>query len=40
VYCLGLCACGPALQIDEVTLHARVTPEKFDVLIDALEAGQ
>lgn len=40
VYCLGLCACGPSLQIDETTLHARVTPEKFDALIDALEAGQ
>ena len=37
VYCLGLCACGPSLQIDETTLHARVTPEKFDALIDALE---
>ncbi|MCX7165906.1 MAG: NAD(P)H-dependent oxidoreductase subunit E [Rhodocyclales bacterium] len=40
VYCLGLCAIGPALQIDETTLRARVTPEKFDALIDALEAGQ
>lgn len=40
VYCLGLCAIGPALQIDETTLHARVTPEKFDVLMDALEADQ
>ena len=38
VYCLGLCACGPSLQIDETTLHARVTPEKFDALIEALEA--
>ncbi|MCF8197121.1 MAG: formate dehydrogenase subunit gamma [Sulfuritalea sp.] len=37
VYCLGLCACGPALQIDETTLHARVTPQKFDALVDALE---
>ena len=36
VYCLGLCASGPAIQIDESTLHARVTPEKFDALIDAL----
>lgn len=36
VYCLGLCACGPAIQIDETTLHARVTPEKFDALMDAL----
>jgi len=40
VYCLGLCAIGPALQIDETTLHARVTPEKFDTLMDALEADQ
>ncbi|OHC62186.1 MAG: formate dehydrogenase [Rhodocyclales bacterium GWA2_65_20] len=40
VYCLGLCAIGPALQIDETTLHARVTPEKFDALIEALEAGR
>jgi len=36
IYCLGLCAIGPAIQIDETTLHARVTPEKFDALIDAL----
>ena len=40
VYCLGLCACGPSLQIDETTLHARVTPEKFDALIAALEGGR
>jgi formate dehydrogenase subunit gamma len=40
VYCLGLCAIGPALQIDETRLHARVTPEKFDALMDVLEAGQ
>ncbi len=38
VYCLGLCACGPALQIDEATLHGLVTPTKFDALIDGLEA--
>lgn len=40
VYCLGLCSIGPALQIDETTLHAHVTTEKFDVLMDVLEAGQ
>lgn len=39
VYCLGLCACGPSVQVDETTLHARVTPEKFDALIDELEAA-
>lgn len=36
VYCLGLCAIGPAVQIDETTLHARVTPEKFDKLVATL----
>jgi formate dehydrogenase subunit gamma len=40
VYCLGLCAIGPGLQIDETRLHARVTPEKFDALMDTLEAEQ
>jgi len=38
VYCLGLCASGPAVQIDETTLHARLSPEKFDALIASLEA--
>lgn len=37
VYCLGLCASGPAMQIDETTLHARLSPEKFDELIANLE---
>jgi formate dehydrogenase subunit gamma len=36
VYCLGLCSIGPALQIDELKLHARVTPEKFEALLAAL----
>lgn len=39
VYCLGLCACGPSVQVDETTLHAQVTPEKFDALVAALEAA-
>ena len=39
VYCLGLCACGPSVQVDEATLHARVTPEKFDALVAALESA-
>ena len=39
VYCLGLCACGPSVQVDETTLHARVTPKKFDALIAALKAA-
>lgn len=40
VYCLGLCAIGPALQIDETTLHGHVTPEKFDALMAALAADK
>lgn len=32
VYCLGNCACAPAVMIDE-DLHGRVTPERFDRLI-------
>ena len=37
VYCLGLCACGPAVQVDETHLHARMTPEKLDALLARLE---
>jgi len=33
VYCLGNCACGPSLLIGE-ELHGRVTPERFDELLD------
>ncbi|MBB4842692.1 formate dehydrogenase subunit gamma [Paucibacter oligotrophus] len=36
VYCLGLCATGPALQID-AQLHGRVTPQKLQTLAEALE---
>ena len=32
VYCLGNCACSPAVMIDGA-LHGRVTPERFDELI-------
>ena len=39
VYCLGNCACGPSVQIgDEV--YARVTPERFDVLISELKMNE
>ncbi len=33
VYCLGNCACSPALMIDD-ELHGRMTPQRFDVLIE------
>jgi len=38
VYCLGLCASSPAIQVGE-KLHARVSVDKFDAVI-AKEAAQ
>jgi len=32
IYCLGNCACSPALMIDE-TVHGRVTAERLDGLL-------
>jgi formate dehydrogenase subunit gamma len=32
VYCLGNCALGPSIMIDE-TLHGRVSPQRFDELM-------
>jgi formate dehydrogenase subunit gamma len=34
VYCLGQCACGPAIMIDD-ELHARVSHGKLDRLLQA-----
>lgn len=39
VYCLGLCASSPAIQIDD-RLHARMTAQRFDRLAAALEDAQ
>jgi len=39
VYCLGNCACAPSIRIND-EIHARVTPEKFNGLIDGLEAAE
>jgi formate dehydrogenase subunit gamma len=36
VYCLGNCACSPSVRVDD-EIHARVTAESFDQLIDQLE---
>ena len=32
VYCLGNCACGPSLMIDE-DLHGRMSAQRFDALL-------
>jgi formate dehydrogenase subunit gamma len=38
VYCLGLCASSPAVQIGD-KLHARVSEAKFTRLVQALESA-
>lgn len=38
VYCLGLCASSPALQIND-TLYARMTPAKLEAVLAELEAA-
>jgi formate dehydrogenase subunit gamma len=35
VFCLGNCACAPAVMIDDTT-YGRVDPARFDALVDAL----
>jgi formate dehydrogenase subunit gamma len=39
VYCLGLCASSPAIQVDE-RLHARMTPERLQRLADQMEVAR
>ncbi|RUR35479.1 formate dehydrogenase subunit gamma [Vreelandella populi] len=36
VYCLGNCACGPSIRVDD-SVRGRVTPEAFDALTDELQ---
>ena len=36
VYCLGNCACSPAMQIDE-EIYGRVSEKKFDATFNSLE---
>ena len=37
VYCLGNCACGPSVDIDE-RVHANVNPSRFDDILAPLAA--
>jgi formate dehydrogenase subunit gamma len=39
VYCLGLCASSPAIQVND-QLHARVTPAKLQQLANELEMAR
>lgn len=38
VYCLGNCACSPSIMIDQ-EVYGRVTPERFDDIIDQMQAS-
>jgi len=37
VYCLGNCACSPSIMIGK-EVHGRVSPERFDEIIEATKA--
>lgn len=37
-YCLGNCACSPAVMIDQKT-YGRVSTQRFDQLVDTLREG-
>jgi formate dehydrogenase subunit gamma len=36
IYCLGNCACSPAMMIDD-EVYGRVTPERFEEVVKTLE---
>lgn len=38
VYCLGNCAVGPSLRVDD-DIVGRVTPERFDEIVSDLRSG-
>jgi len=40
VYCLGHCACGPSLMVNDADVHARMTVEKFDALLQELRGAR
>ena len=37
VYCLGNCACSPAISVDGET-YGRVSPERFDEILNEVRA--
>jgi formate dehydrogenase subunit gamma len=39
VYCLGNCACSPAMMIDK-DLYGRVTPERFDEIVQRVRESK
>jgi formate dehydrogenase subunit gamma len=39
VFCLGNCACGPSMMVDD-KLYGRVTPQRFDSIVGKLKGGR
>jgi len=39
VYCLGNCACSPAVMLDD-DVHGRVSPERLEQLLNLAKKGQ
>jgi formate dehydrogenase subunit gamma len=39
VFCLGNCGCGPSVLVDSDELHANVTPQSFDALVQQKRAA-
>jgi formate dehydrogenase iron-sulfur subunit len=40
VYCLGLCAQSPAVMVDESEVHARMTADRLDALLEEIQQKQ
>jgi formate dehydrogenase subunit gamma len=40
VYCLGLCACGPSMMVNDGEVHGRMTPLQFDALVQELRGAK
>jgi len=40
VYCLGLCACGPSMMVNDAEVHGRMTPLQFDALVQELRGAK
>jgi formate dehydrogenase subunit gamma len=39
-YCLGQCATGPAIMVDDDAVYARVTPARFDAIVKNLRSAK
>lgn len=39
VYCLGNCACSPALMVDDA-LYGRMSASRFDALVQTMKGGE